>query len=339
MNGSGRRETWEGTIHKCPHCGEPVESFSGYCPACGHELRDRNPVQSASELAEKLARLEERKASIPRKWGPFSQIGFLNQISEINQQKANCIKAHPIPNNVEDIKEFVTLAATNVDFESYSSFLTRRNAELGREISDAWLSKCDQAMQKAHALMSGRPEVDELQSVVNSVKKRVKRAKISGVAKCIALCAGPIIFFFALFGILALSGVIGPEAAEREQSRLEGIEASVQEDLRDGEYLRALLRADSIETDISEEMSQEWAISREYWMDRVVREAGENGVDLTERAEQLEAERLTEGESSSETDSDKAEEESSLETGLGKAKENIDEFISIMAGENEASQE
>ncbi len=321
-----REESQKGAIHKCPYCGEPIESFSGYCSACGHEVRDRESVQSVSQLADKLAQLEVQKARITNRNGIFGQADYLNQINEINQQKANCIKAYPIPNNVEDIKEFVLLAATNVDPESYSGLSTRHNAQSSREVSDAWLAKCDQAMNKAHALMKGRREVDELQSVVDDAKEKIKRAKRNGLFKSVALFGGPWICVFGMLGILVLTGVIGPAAEMREQVRLEEIEKGILEDLEDGEYLRALLRADSLESSISDEMRQEWEINRGYWMDRVLHEAKESGVDLGERAEQLEAERLVE-----------IEEES--RSGFDKAQENIDEFNRIMAGKDETSQE
>ena len=34
-----RKVTYDGKLHKCPNCGEILNSFVANCPACGYELR------------------------------------------------------------------------------------------------------------------------------------------------------------------------------------------------------------------------------------------------------------------------------------------------------------
>ena len=41
-NYSSRKVTYEGEIHKCPNCGEILNSFVSNCPTCGYELRSVN---------------------------------------------------------------------------------------------------------------------------------------------------------------------------------------------------------------------------------------------------------------------------------------------------------
>ena len=76
----------------------------------------------------------------------------------------------------------------------------------------------------------------------------------------------------------------------------------IEQDLADGEYLHALLLADALEPNGvgDDNLITTWQINREYWMVRVLEEAAENGVDLSERAEQLNEEHDIESESSSE---------------------------------------
>ena len=44
-----RRTVYSGEIHKCPSCGEVLQSMTAICPACGHEL---NSAKLASALKE-----------------------------------------------------------------------------------------------------------------------------------------------------------------------------------------------------------------------------------------------------------------------------------------------
>ncbi|HIT34569.1 MAG TPA: zinc ribbon domain-containing protein [Candidatus Faecousia intestinigallinarum] len=49
-----RKTVYEGNLHKCPNCGEAVNSFVTNCPTCGHEIRDAQSVSSVRLLAMKL---------------------------------------------------------------------------------------------------------------------------------------------------------------------------------------------------------------------------------------------------------------------------------------------
>ena len=62
--------------------------------------------------------------------------------------KINLVKTFPIPNNKEDIFEFMLLASTNFDHMYYAS---HRDEE---DVSDAWLIKIEQCYNKAQILFS-----------------------------------------------------------------------------------------------------------------------------------------------------------------------------------------
>lgn len=290
-----RSVVWEGVVHKCPQCGEPIKSFSGRCPVCGFEFRDRGAVRSVTELAAKIQYYENEKANATRRG--FAKPLSVNDVNEICQQEASVIKAHPIPNNIEDIKEFVVYAATNIDPDCYSPSSTRFNAQANRAVSDAWLIKCEQAVQKATLLLDNSGETAEMKALLSEAKEKIRRAKRKGVATLTALLAGPWLLILILVGALVLSGVIGPASTIREQERLDAIVTTIEQDVVDGNYLRALLSANSLESNNSDEMRREWEINREYWMDYVVEEAGKNGVDLSERAAKLNEEYIAEHDS------------------------------------------
>lgn len=121
-----QRETvYEGNIHKCPNCGEVLESFTTNCPTCGYEIRNTRTSDSLREFAAKLERIESQRAySFPE---------------EKQTQKANLILNYPLPNTKEDIMEFMILASSNIDTQY----------EIDDAVTMAWISKLDQIIQKA----------------------------------------------------------------------------------------------------------------------------------------------------------------------------------------------
>ena len=67
----------------------------------------------------------------------------------------------------------------------------------------------------------------------------------------------------------------------KEIERLENIVIDVQVALDEGEYKHALRIAESIDYQRYDiEAERKWDIEREYWVDKVIEEASENGVTL-----------------------------------------------------------
>ena len=67
-----RKIAYDGEIHKCPSCGEVLNSFTSNCPACGYELRETKVTNSVQELVRKLEELEGKR-SATQSWGSFLQ--------------------------------------------------------------------------------------------------------------------------------------------------------------------------------------------------------------------------------------------------------------------------
>ena len=300
----GRKEVWEGSVHKCSNCGHAVGAFDLYCPACGIELRDKDASRSVSELFEKLEAIDSESSrgsnggsffsKTSRRGGDNHPKGFLANLfssfsgaveqasarNDIDQRKINLIKMYPIPNTVEDILEFVILASSNVDPKAYSPGST---AALGKPLSDAWLSKCEQAIRKAEVTFKGSTLIVDMKEMLNEVQDNISRARKKGAALLVLELIGPWILILLL---LYMTGAFNPSRSVNEINRLEGIVADIEQDLESGEYDRALLNAQSLDPAdyLSAEEQREWSVAREYWIDRVQDEAAENGVDLSSRA-------------------------------------------------------
>lgn len=115
-----REQQYEGTVYKCPNCGEVLDSLSARCPACGYEIRDRKSVSSVKELAHKLEKIENRTMPAYESNSMMKQVfgtdfrskkkkeeerSFFEQQKE--EDKANVIINFPIPNTKADIMEFM----------------------------------------------------------------------------------------------------------------------------------------------------------------------------------------------------------------------------------------
>lgn len=156
-----REQVWEGKVHKCPNCGETLNIFAEQCPACGHVLRDVNPVVSLKELATKIESAGD------------------------DARRVLLVKNYPIPNSREDIIEFLIMAITNIDESSPFA------SEEEERLSKAWIVKAEQALQKAELvipndklnLRSRMAYEKKVKAFEKALKKRGKRKQeITGLS-------------------------------------------------------------------------------------------------------------------------------------------------------------
>lgn len=280
--GTQRSTVYDGVLHKCPNCGEILEAFQVKCPSCGYELRDSGTSCSVSELAMKLQQIENgRKATKNKLFG----LEFASKASnDVDEQKINLIQSYVIPNTKEDILEFAILAASNVnkdayDFLSSNSLSSSRRRDRQRSLSDAWLSKLEQAYQKAKIVLAGDERLNEIQALHDSTHKSVKRAKWNIWKVFGAIYAAGFILFIIIYAGLSLS-------QGKEVRRLDAIEEAIEAALDDGDYRYALMNAERlVYSGGDSDQKRDWRIRRSYWIDKVIEEAGKNGVVLDRPAE------------------------------------------------------
>lgn len=141
-NKETRKEVYEGELHKCPNCGELLESFVSTCPSCNYELRG---TKSANSIQNFLSKLEQTTSV---------------------EQKSTLIRNFPIPNTKEDIFEFMILASTNIK---------RQKNEL---IFNAWLAKFEQCYKKASLSFVNEPDYEKFQMIYNQTIKTINKEKI-----------------------------------------------------------------------------------------------------------------------------------------------------------------
>jgi hypothetical protein len=141
----------EGRVHKCPYCGEILESGVLRCPSCGHEIRDREVVHSVQAFFERV-----------------------NATSDIDT-KIGLIRTFPIPNDRENILEFMLMASSNFDAAYYA---TNKNVD---NLASAWLSKIDQCYEKGKVFLTSetdRKTMDELYQKSHGSAKRIQILKL-----------------------------------------------------------------------------------------------------------------------------------------------------------------
>lgn len=149
-----RVQEFSGKILKCPNCGEVLKALSVKCPSCGFELREVGNTSSVKEFTEQLAKAVS------------------------SRQKIELIQNYPIPNAKADIFEFLVLATSNFDTRKHM-----KATGTARALSEAWLSKIEQAYGKAEALFKNDPDFAQFQKLYDSDKKEllaVEDSKVTG---------------------------------------------------------------------------------------------------------------------------------------------------------------
>lgn len=165
-----RENVFDGEIHKCPNCGERLNSFEMICISCGYELRGKKATYSVQLFYNELCRAIDLK------------------------KKDSMIRNFPIPNTKEDVLEFLILASSNVIGED------------DKDIFDAWIAKFEQVYKKAQLLFKNEKDVKKIQelhdefyiNVYNEKTKKNIRYTLDILIRNIAVCSGIIAVFIAV---------------------------------------------------------------------------------------------------------------------------------------------
>ena len=154
-----RKIEYDGKVHKCPNCGEVLQSFLPICPSCGYELRDTRVSNSLQEFTTKLEQIEAERET--------KKQGFLNSnqntLTKTDEQKISLIKSFSIPNTKEDIFEFMILASSNINTKWWLEGNTDTVAQEAE--SSAWLAKFEQAYQKAEIQFEDDPAFEKIKKL------------------------------------------------------------------------------------------------------------------------------------------------------------------------------
>ena len=183
--GTQRKTTYDGELHKCPNCGEIINSFDLKCKACGFELRGRSGANKIQELERKLEEIESQRGD--------------SEVSgrKVFEQKINLVRNFAIPNTKEDILEFLILALSNIDMRAYgvdSDLLSKTEENL----SLAWLAKAEQAFQKASLLFKKEPEFEEIKKMYNQKMKEIKGTKTKTILFFVLTIVGPLLLILGI---------------------------------------------------------------------------------------------------------------------------------------------
>ena len=204
-----RKTVYDGEIYKCPNCGDILDAYESVCETCGYERRGAKATGSVRELQLKLEELYAKKP--PRKSHTiFTQALSGGQISNADEEIVGLIKNFSIPNNKEDIMEFIILASSNIDMKVYGvnsqQYQTLNPAQ--REISDAWLAKYEQAYQKAQLVLGGTQDFLNIQSIYDQKMREIQKRKRQLPLLVIGCVGGSLLIVVLIWLLVFLTGSI-----------------------------------------------------------------------------------------------------------------------------------
>lgn len=159
----------EKKVYKCPVCGEILFSDALKCPSCGNEIRGRVAVTSVREFFDKIINIEDEN------------------------KKIEAIKMYPIPNNKEDIIEFMLLACSNFDAKYYAT------NKQGDSLANAWYTKIEQCYKKAVMMFTESADLQKIEKLykeINVTTNTIERNKLIMTTTGIALIIVSVIMFY-----------------------------------------------------------------------------------------------------------------------------------------------
>lgn len=326
-----RKIIYDGELHKCPNCGETLKSFEINCSVCGYELRGVNASSAVKEFAMKLEAIESKR-EYEKHRGIFSLAKAQQWISKTDEQKISLIKNFSVPNSKEDMLEFMILATSNMNMKAYDSYESDNISKSEKELNAAWFSKVRQVYEKAKCTYSTDSTFAEIKVLYDNCNERILKAKKKGFIKQIMLFGCMPLLLIVL---IVFVSVIDPKEEAKEIERLNNIVIEVQQALDKNEFRHALRIADSIDYQRHDiEMERKWDIQREYWVDKVLEEALNNGVEL-EYSYTPDIDKANNSQSDDENNGGFIEGfKEGMQSGLDAAEKNIEEFNNIINNES-----
>ena len=204
-----RKTVYDGEIHKCPNCGCILGAYDSFCEACGYERRGAKATSSVREVQLKLEDLYSKRPQ-RKAHTIFTQALGGGQISNADEEIVGLIRNFSIPNNKEDIMEFIILASSNIDMKVYgvNSQQYQMLNPVQREISDAWLAKYEQAYQKAQLMFGGTQDFLNIQGVYEQKTREIQKRKRQLPLLLIGCIGGSLLLVVLIWLLDFLTGAI-----------------------------------------------------------------------------------------------------------------------------------
>ena len=165
-----RSQEYAGYVLKCPSCGTPITQSTVICPECGHRITGQAAISSVQEFSHELMAIESHRNN--------GVLGLINDGSEARAaEKLTLVKSFPIPNTIDDICEFIFLAIANIDVTLSKNSFWNNSCGSPTDLSNAWVSKMQQAYQKAKMLFPSDHTFIYIQQIYFEKMKELKLMK------------------------------------------------------------------------------------------------------------------------------------------------------------------
>lgn len=135
---TARKTVYSGEVHKCPQCAEVLNAYEAYCSACGYEIRGSGVSGYVQKFAEQV------------------------KTATTEYQKASIIQSFPVPNNREDIFEFLILATSSLD------------RHLNKAVLTAWVSKIEQSYRKAKLMLHQEQDLEQVEEIYAQAQEKIQ---------------------------------------------------------------------------------------------------------------------------------------------------------------------
>ena len=189
----------------CPRCGSPIDSFVAVCSYCGCEIRNATANSAVKEFEKKLEQIEAtKKPSSMIGEAALAMLGVAGGTNITDQKIANLIANYPVPNNKEDIMEFLIMAVSNIDEEAYDKTFNGYgvNSTGKQAITAAWKSKYNQMYHKARLMFPEEKRLDEINKMYEAKQKKINKVKFMPFIIMGALFAGLMIMTMIMFALM-----------------------------------------------------------------------------------------------------------------------------------------
>lgn len=248
-----------GDVRKCPACGAIAETFATKCSDCETEFRNIEASQNIIKFFEKLDDVESnRKDNIYETSNSDSSIGigtiikwlffwyillplkiisfFINKSkpakwSTTDSRKEELILNFPVPASREEILEFLTLASSRINSNTYFNAFSEET-KYKDTWNKIWLKKIEQIHSKASmAMKNDKKSFDDVNKITESARLIVKsnNKKVLHIA----------LSFITLIVVLIIWGEISSNIDESKLNQQKELKTKAETFIKSGEYNKA----------------------------------------------------------------------------------------------------